>query len=324
MPSVHPVGNEHWIPNIILGKDYDRRYLDDRIHYDELNNLADFFGRDMPVHRHAQYLQIHFVSGGKTHFHIDQSIYHTEGPACFLTPATVPHSFNTQQSSTGHVITIHESLLWQLMRDGLQEEMKGRSIRPLCVQQSALPESLHQQWQSLCVCFDSIAEEWNHALLGKRLQLQSLVRMLLIQLLRFSEFTANDSVATNDAEATTMPSESTGSERVNSDDLNLFQEFSRLVEEHYREHWHLIRYASELRVSETRLNKVCRQISNRSSKKLATDRVFQESRRLLVFTSYSVNSISEQLGFKDPAYFARAFKKHCGMTAACYRRENIL
>ena len=324
MATVHPVGNEQWIPNIILGQDYDRRYLDARIHYDALNNLADFFGRDMPVHRHAQYLQIHFVCGGKTHFHIDQHIYHTNGPACFLTPATVPHSFNTQRSSKGHVITIHEALLWQLMRDGLQEEMKGKPIRPLCVQESALPESLQQQWKSLCLCIDSIAEEWQHAMLGKRLQLQSLVRMLLIQLLRFGEFTVNDAALANGESTPAIAPVTTGSERVNSDDLNLFQEFSRLVEEHYREHWHLIRYASELRVSETRLNKVCRQISNRSSKKLATDRVFQEARRLLVFTTHSVNNISEQLGFKDPAYFARAFKNHCGMTAANYRKDSAL
>ena len=43
-----------WIPNIILGQDYDRRYLDAPIHYDVLENLAAFYGRDMPVHRHAQ------------------------------------------------------------------------------------------------------------------------------------------------------------------------------------------------------------------------------------------------------------------------------
>lgn len=321
MARPHSIDNEHWIPNIILGQDYDRRYLDARIHYDELNNLADFFGRDMPVHRHAQYLQIHFVSGGKTHFHIDQYIYHTEGPACFLTPATVPHSFKTQQGMHGHVITIHESLLWQLMRDGLQEEMKGKPIQPLCVQHSTLPAALQSQWQTLCLSFDSIANEWQHTLLGKRLHLHALVRMLLIQLLRFGDQIAQDQAV---SEQTITNNNPASSERVGSGDLNLFQEFSRLVEEHYREHWHLIRYASELRVSETRLNKVCRQISNRSSKKLATDRVFQEARRLLVFTTYSVNHIADQLGFKDPAYFARAFKNHCGMTAASYRKKNVL
>ena len=316
MSKISHTDTEHWIPNIILGQDYDRRYLDARIHYDALNNLADFFGRDMPVHRHAQYLQIHFVSSGVTHFHIDQQIYHTNGPVCFLTPATVPHSFMTEQGARGHVVTVHESLLWQLMRDGLQEEMNGKPIRPLCVQQATLPAALHQQWQNLCLSFDSIATEWQHALLGKRLQLHALIRILLIQLLRFGDQVVQPQGLPQDAVSS--------SEQVSSDDLNLFQEYSRLVEEHYREHWQLIRYAGVLKVSETRLNKVCRQISNRSSKKLATDRVFQEARRLLVFTSYSINRISEQLGFKDPAYFARAFKKHCGMTAASYRRENVL
>ncbi len=40
---------KNWIPNIIMGKDYDSQYLDSPIHYDRLDNMAQFFGHDMPV-----------------------------------------------------------------------------------------------------------------------------------------------------------------------------------------------------------------------------------------------------------------------------------
>ncbi|MCY1416058.1 HTH-type transcriptional activator RhaR [compost metagenome] len=45
----------------------------------------------------------------------------------------------------------------------------------------------------------------------------------------------------------------------------------------------------------------------------------QEARRLLLFTSSSVNEIGYQLGFKDPAYFTRFFSREAGMTPSEYR-----
>ena len=40
------------IPNIDIGKAYDQHYTDAEIHYEQLEKLADFFGRNMPVHHH--------------------------------------------------------------------------------------------------------------------------------------------------------------------------------------------------------------------------------------------------------------------------------
>lgn len=43
------------IPNINIGQVYDQRYSDAEVHYDKLGNLAGFFGRNMPVHRHDRF-----------------------------------------------------------------------------------------------------------------------------------------------------------------------------------------------------------------------------------------------------------------------------
>lgn len=40
------------IPNIKLGEVYDQRYKDAEIHYEVLGKLADFFGVNVPAHRH--------------------------------------------------------------------------------------------------------------------------------------------------------------------------------------------------------------------------------------------------------------------------------
>lgn len=138
--------NKEWIPNIVLGQDYDQRYIDSPIHYDVLENLAGFFGRDMPVHRYAQYLQIHYIDRGAISFHIDDKIYHVTGPACFLTPASVPHSFLTESDARGHVLTIHQSIVWQLMKDGLEQEIQGDLSEGICLEPASLNRDQMRQW----------------------------------------------------------------------------------------------------------------------------------------------------------------------------------
>ncbi|SIP93401.1 4-hydroxyphenylacetate catabolism regulatory protein HpaA [Marinobacterium stanieri] len=295
--------HSEWIPNIILGQDYDRRYLDAPIHYDVLENLADFYGRDMPVHRHAQYLQMHYIDRGEISFHIDDRIYHAEGPALLLTPPSVPHSFLTENSARGHVLTIHQSLAWQLLRDGLQEEMDTEFNRGLCIVRDELEDDQRQQWPLITQTLRNIKVEWYRERLAKRLTLHTLVRLLLIQISRLSP---------KEAETTSL----------NNDDLRIFRRFSDLIEEHYREHLHLPEYTRELGISESRLHQICQKVSNRSPKKLIHDRIIQETKRLLVFTEHSSNDICYQLGFSDPAYFSRFFKRLTGLTAQQFRQRH--
>ncbi|SEG66548.1 4-hydroxyphenylacetate catabolism regulatory protein HpaA [Marinobacterium lutimaris] len=294
--------NSEWIPNIILGHDYDKRYLDALVHYDELDNLAVFFGRDMPVHRHSQYMQIHYIDRGAINFHIDDKLYQVNGPACFLTPASVPHSFQTQQDARGHVLTVHQSLVWQLMKDGLEQELECDLSLGICIAQDNLNSEQLDQWDLLSETLQNIRTEWSESLVAKGLVMDSLVRLLIIRVARLAD-------------------KRTESQAINNDDLKLFHRFSDLIEEHFKQHWQLPQYTENLGVSESRLNQLCQRISNRSPKKLIHDRIIQESKRLLTFSPLTSNEISFELGFTDPAYFSRFFKKHTGITALNYRKQ---
>ena len=88
-------------------------------------------------------------------------------------------------------------------------------------------------------------------------------------------------------------------------ELKLFQRFNQLTDAHYHEHWTVPEYASELHLTESRLTDICRRFANRSPKRLIFDRQLREARRLLLFSDSTVSEIARQLGFKDPAYFAR-------------------
>lgn len=45
----------------------------------------------------------------------------------------------------------------------------------------------------------------------------------------------------------------------------------------------------------------------------------QAARRLLLLTAMSVQEVAFELGYQDPAYFARFFKKSEGETASNFR-----
>ena len=58
---------------------------------------------------------------------------------------------------------------------------------------------------------------------------------------------------------------------------------------------------------------------NKAPGDIILDRLLLEAMRYLRHTAASAKQISDQLGFADPAYFARFFKARSGMTTREFR-----
>jgi AraC family transcriptional activator of pobA len=101
-----------------------------------------------------------------------------------------------------------------------------------------------------------------------------------------------------------------------------FTLFRALLEAHYLEHWPVARYARQLGLSESRLNRLCERQSGRSAFALAQERLALEARRRLIYIALPVAQIARELGFRDPAYFSRFFRRHAGLPPDRYRRQH--
>ena len=99
----------------------------------------------------------------------------------------------------------------------------------------------------------------------------------------------------------------------------LYTRWVALVEAHYREHWPVSRYAERLGLSAERLNRMVRAETGRSAQALLHARLVREACRRLVHVAAPVSSIAFELGFEDPAYFCRFFKRHVGQGPREYR-----
>ncbi len=100
-----------------------------------------------------------------------------------------------------------------------------------------------------------------------------------------------------------------------------FHKLKHLLEECYR-HQHLPSYyADELSVSSKKLNEICKAHTGSTVNNMIKDRIILEAKRLLLHSEYSIKEISYFLGFDDPAYFNRFFRKNMEMSAGVFRKS---
>ena len=104
-------------------------------------------------------------------------------------------------------------------------------------------------------------------------------------------------------------------------DHELFERFRVLLEAHVLHHWTVPDYAASLRVTESRLNRACRAVAHRSAFAVTQERLALEARRKLIYIAAPVSVLAYELGFEDPAYFWRFFRRHTGLTPTEFRRR---
>src|SRR5690606_7730796 len=99
------------------------------------------------------------------------------------------------------------------------------------------------------------------------------------------------------------------------------QAFRRMVDQRFRETRRIADYAAALGLSQTHLNRVCREALGCSALAVVERRVALEARRQLLFSTLSVKQIGAELGYTDPAYFSRVLTRVLGAAPSQYREQ---
>jgi len=98
--------------------------------------------------------------------------------------------------------------------------------------------------------------------------------------------------------------------------------FRSLLEKKYQQQWSVQKYAAALHTSVSSLNRRCIECVGITAKSIIQNRVLIEAKRKLIYTQYPLDHIAYALGFKDPAYFSRFFKKQQGIPPIEFRQDN--
>lgn len=80
-------------------------------------------------------------------------------------------------------------------------------------------------------------------------------------------------------------------------------------------------YADLLNLTAYQLNSITKKTLGKTCSEVINDHIILEAKRLLIATSNQVNQIADQLGYEDPSYFIRFFKKHTGISPDAFRNH---
>jgi AraC family transcriptional regulator, transcriptional activator of pobA len=99
------------------------------------------------------------------------------------------------------------------------------------------------------------------------------------------------------------------------------QRFRQLIELHYRDNLSIDAFAKMLGVTRTHLHDACGRSARCTPLNLVHERLLEEACLRLENTEFPVEQIAYSLGFRDPGYFNRFFKRQAGVSPGVYRQN---
>ncbi|SDK91630.1 AraC-type DNA-binding protein [Pedobacter sp. ok626] len=99
------------------------------------------------------------------------------------------------------------------------------------------------------------------------------------------------------------------------------EQFLELVESNIRTQKQVSQYTELLHLSSYQLSTITKTLLNKTPSEIINDYIILEAKRQLLATSNQVSQIAYNLGYEDPSYFIRLFKKHTSFSPETFRKN---
>lgn len=232
-------------------------------------------------HRHADYHEFIFLDEGSGFHDIDDRSFEVTPPAFFYIRPGQTHCWNFSALPRGYVLLFREDLL-------LKEDIDILF---------GLPPHIHLGGQPrLFRLLTDLREEYEagrpgHAVYGAYLH-------LLITKIKELSGTENDVLTFSDG---------------------LFQQYKRLVNDHFLDSRQLNFYLAQLNTTAGTLNDICKRSSGKTASAVINERVLLEAKMLLSATVKPIKDIAAVLRFSDAPHFVKFFRTYTNLTPGKYR-----
>jgi AraC family transcriptional activator of pobA len=263
------------------------------VHIEDIRARSELYDWHIKPHQHRGLYQILFARRGAVEVQADGKVSKVPLSCALSVPPAVVHAFRFKPGTQGFVLTVSQALLPQDGQDGLVEELFAE---PRAITFAGAPERAKR----VAGLLEQIMAELRDNAPGRAAMQEWLVRSVLLLIAR---------------QRASAGAQGRGAGRQRD-----LARFRALVEAHFHEHWPVPRYAQAMRMTEARLTRLTRAVAGKSPLDLIQDRLMLEARRKLTYIAAPISLLAYELGFEDPAYFSRSFKKCTGMTPSAYRR----
>jgi AraC family transcriptional activator of pobA len=267
----------------------------DMLHVEPIQARSRLYSWEIDAHTHQGLHQILWVASGPAEVALDDARENCFGPMAIVIPPRVVHAFRFSADTDGQVLTFNPGAV-------IEGDLPatGQALRELFAGPRLLNfESSAAVARRIGTLFEDLAEEFASAdSAGSPVPLW-LARAIIWRLARHGAMQERGAHSGGHA---------------------LFTRFMVLVEAHHREHWPVARYADELGLSPERLNRLTRAETGKAALELVHARLVREACRGLTYIAAPISKLAYELGFEDPAYFCRFFKRRTGRNPRDYRR----
>ena len=107
---------------------------------------------------------------------------------------------------------------------------------------------------------------------------------------------------------------------VNNNSHLTFLKFRKLVDANFKKVQTVGEYAALLNISSKTLTNHSKESADKTPLEIINERIILEGKRLISHSSLNINEIGFQLGFDDPSYFIKYFKKQTGKSPGDFRK----
>ncbi|MBL0087925.1 MAG: helix-turn-helix domain-containing protein [Ideonella sp.] len=272
------------------------------LHIEPIQSRSKRYDWEIDAHVHQGLHQVIWLRSGPVEAMLDETRSAAKGPAVIAIPPGVAHAFRFSPASDGHVLTLNAALLAEGDADEAGAALQALFAAPCTLSlDGASPDAVRLQH-----LFEALQAEADAADSSASPVPRWLARSVVW---RLAQLMRHDQAATAQRRGVARRS--------------VYTRWVVLMEAHYRDHWPVSRYAERLGLSTERLNRMVRTETGHNAQALLHARLAREACRRLVHVAAPVSRLGYELGFDDPAYFCRFFKRHTGLGPRDYRARAL-
>ncbi|GEQ86031.1 4-hydroxyphenylacetate catabolism regulatory protein HpaA [Patiriisocius marinistellae] len=254
-------------------------------------------------HIHSYYQVLWFKKGKGKHF-VDFKAYNVDKDSVFFIAKNQVHYFDDNTDYEGILLHFNETFIVQKDNETdffLKYNLFNNPyLQPLCPIKNASANVFDEYISQIKREFANPDE------FGKEELLKAYLKAFLIQIQRTKQEcdqTQNDIPIMFDEKRVQLI------------------KFINLIDENYTKGLTVAEYARLLFISSRTLSDLTNQLLNKTPSQIIKERIILEAQRLLLYSDLNVNQIGYRLGFDDPSYFVKYFKKNTNSSPLEFRKS---
>ncbi|TWI80113.1 AraC-like DNA-binding protein [Lacibacter cauensis] len=239
------------------------------------------------------YYEIVWLKKGSGNHVIDTIDYPYAGSVLFMLSPGQLHRIFPKEKAEGFVIKFLPSLFSDskdmddyLIKTGLFDNIQTEPVIKLTASVHAVLDDVLNKMET----------EFNANEEDKEKIMLAYLKILITHISRLKKINTSQELTTTDV------------------NFSVFQKYKREVEKKFRTEHSVQAYAEALSIQPRTLNSLSKKYTAKTAGDIIADRIILEAKRELSYNSKSIKEIGYELGFDDPAYFTRFFKKQTGIS----------